>query len=80
MKSKINITPPQGQNKSFSSQFCSFVKSQSVDQLYSDMSSSPINASALLENTATTENLLNFVEKISSAPDGGQKNNTSAPQ
>ena len=77
---RFNITLPQGQNKSFSSQFCSFVNSHSVDQLYSDMSSSPINASALLENTATTENLLNFEEKFGSAPDGGQTNNTSAPQ
>ena len=43
------------------------------------MSSSPINAFALLENTATTENLLNFVENFDSAPDGEQTN-TSAPQ
>ena len=43
------------------------------------MYSSPINASALLENTATTENLLNFVENFGSATDGKQTN-TSAPQ
>ena len=76
---RFNITPPQGQNKSFSSQFCSFVNSHSVDQLYSGMSSSPINASALLGNTATTENLPNFVENFVSAP-GSEQTTTSAPQ
>ena len=43
------------------------------------MSSSPITASALLENTATTEKLLSFVENFGSSPDDGQTN-TSAPQ
>ena len=53
--------------------------SHSVDQSYSEMSSSPINASVLLENTATTENLLDFVGNFGSAPNRDQPN-TSAPQ
>ena len=65
--SKLKFTHPQGQNKSFSNQFCSVVNSYSVGQSHSDLTS-PINASALLGNTAVRENLLDFVENFDAAP------------
>ena len=73
----MQIASSQGHLQLFSNQFRSTVHSNPAGQSNSNMSS-PLNASALLDNTAVRENLLAFVENFESNPSHDTPN-TPAP-